>query len=106
LVLTYSEFGSNFHVDTDIHKQSVFYRQHNLNGLLEDFVDKLNSNLEPAKDQMQNLDRFSFLFLIIAFFATTIMGTIIGYIFSKQISIGLAAIYLGTLGFMFYRNNK
>lgn len=106
LVIKYSEFGSNFKIDDDIHKHSVFYKQHSLSGILENFVEKLNDHLEPIKEQTQNLDRFSFLFLMIGFLATTILSTVVGYMYKVELSLGIAGAYLLALGIIFYRNNK
>jgi hypothetical protein len=70
LVIKYSEFENILKLDDSIHKDSAFYKMNMLEGVLEDFLSKLNKQLEPLKDQIQNLDRFSLLFLIIGFLAT------------------------------------
>lgn len=70
LVIKYSEFENILKLDDSIHKDSAFYKMNMLEGVLEDFLSKLNKHLEPLKDQIQNLDRFSLLFLIIGFLAT------------------------------------
>jgi len=37
-------------IDDVIHKESVFYRVNMLDGLLDEFVNKLNKHLEPLKE--------------------------------------------------------
>jgi len=43
---------------------------------------------------------------MIGFLATTILGTIVGYMYKVELSLGIAAAYLLALGIIFYRNNK
>ena len=42
LVVKYQEFASTMELDDVTHKESVFYRVNMLEGVLEDFVNKLN----------------------------------------------------------------
>jgi hypothetical protein len=42
LVIQYSEFGSLLEIDKEIHKDSPFYRKHMLDGVLPEFIEKLN----------------------------------------------------------------
>jgi hypothetical protein len=49
-----------------------------LEGVLEDFLDKLNLHIEPLKELILNLDRFFLLFLVIGFIATVIMAIVFG----------------------------
>ena len=51
LVVKYQEFASTLELDDVTHKESVFYRVNMLEGVLEDFVNKLNRHLEPLKDR-------------------------------------------------------
>mmetsp|Transcript_28896 Transcript_28896/g.43639 ORF Transcript_28896/g.43639 Transcript_28896/m.43639 type:complete len:85 (+) Transcript_28896:1210-1464(+) len=77
-----------------------------LDGVLEEFVEKLNTHVEPLKDQSQNLDRFSILFLLIGFFGITILAFFVGYAYSGTLGILLVVLYLVVLGMTFYRNSK
>lgn len=88
-----------------IHKESVFVRVNMLDGLLDEFVNKLNKHLEPLKEQAQNIDRFSFMFLIIGFFATLLFGLFTAYFVTIWICIAVSAIYVLVLAIVFYRNN-
>jgi hypothetical protein len=49
-----------------------------MEGVLEEFVQKLNLHLVPLKDHSQNLDRLSLLFLIIGFLATVTLAIVFG----------------------------
>lgn len=93
-------------IDDVIHKESVFYRVNMLDGLLDDFVNKLNTHLEPLKEQAQNIDRFSFMFLIIGFFATLLTGLVTAYLLTIWICVAVSALYVIVLGIVFYRNNR
>ena len=42
LVINYSEFENNLKLDDSIHKESAFYKMNMLEGVLEDFLSKLN----------------------------------------------------------------
>jgi uncharacterized membrane protein len=77
-----------------------------LDGLLDEFVNKLNKHLEPLKEQAQNIDRFSFMFLIVGFFATLLMGLATAYLLTIWICVAVSVMYLIILGIVFYRNNK
>lgn len=51
LVIKYEEFETRIELDDVIHKESVFYRVNMLDGLLDEFVNKLNRHLEPLKEK-------------------------------------------------------
>lgn len=51
LVVKYQEFATTIELDDVIHKESVFVRVHMLDGLLDEFVNKMNKHLEPLKEQ-------------------------------------------------------
>ena len=76
-----------------------------IDGLLDEFVNKVNKHLEPLKEQAQNIDRFSFMFLIIGFFATLMIGLISAYLLTIWICVGVSAFYVIILAIVFYRNN-
>ena len=42
LVIKYSEFDSSLELDETIHKESVFYKKNMLDGVLEEFLNKIN----------------------------------------------------------------
>ena len=88
------------------HKESVFYRVNMLEGVLEDFVNRLNEHLEPLKDQAQDIDGFSFMFLMIGFFATLLIDLITAYLLTPWISVAVSAFYVVILAIVFYRNNR
>lgn len=76
-----------------------------LEGVLEEFVDKLNQHLEPLKDQAQSIDRFSYMFLLIGFFATLLLDLITAYLLTIWICIAVSACYVLALALVFCRNN-
>lgn len=76
-----------------------------LEGVLEEFVSKLNQHLEPLKDQAQSIDRFSFMFLMIGFFATLLIDLITAYFLTLWICIAVSAFYVLMLAVVFARNN-
>lgn len=77
-----------------------------MKGLLEDFVNTLNEHLEPIKDQIQNLDRFSMLFLAIGFFGSLTLSSVFGYLVGLHVAATIMGIFILILSFVFYRNNK
>ena len=76
-----------------------------LDGVLPKFVDKLNQHLEPLKDQSQNIDRFSVLFLFIGFLGTTFLCTIVTIFFGIGIAVILVCLFVLMLGVTFIRNH-
>lgn len=50
LVVKYDESDSIIDIDDITHKESVFYKVNMLSGVLEEYVNKLNQNLEPLKE--------------------------------------------------------
>lgn len=106
LVVKYQEFGCTMELDDVIHKESVFYRVNMLEGVLEEFVNKLNLDLEPLKDQAQSIDRFSFLFLMIGFFSTLLIDLITAYLYPFYVCIAVSALYVLVLAIVFVRNNR
>jgi len=77
-----------------------------LKGLLEDFVNTLNEHLEPLKDQTQNLDRLSMLFLVIGFIGSLILASVFGYLLGLYVSGIIMGIFVVILAMLFYRNNR
>ena len=51
LVIKYDEFGSQFEISKEIHKNSPLYKKQMMKGILEEFVELLNEHLEPLKEQ-------------------------------------------------------
>ena len=51
LVVKYDESDSLIDIDDITHKESVFYKVNMLSGVLEEYVNKLNQNVEPLKEQ-------------------------------------------------------
>ena len=76
-----------------------------LEGVLEEFVEKLNIHLEPLKDRAQSIDRFSFMFLMIGFFATLLVDVLTAYMFPIWICIAVSGFYVLVLAIVLYRNN-
>lgn len=76
-----------------------------LDGVLSDFIDKLNLHLEPLKDQSQNIDRFSLLFLFIGFLGITFLATMVSVFFNKAIAIILVVIFILFLGLTLILNH-
>ena len=76
-----------------------------LDGVLSDFIDKLNLHLEPLKDQSQNIDRFSLLFLFIGFLGITFLATMVSVFFNKAIAIILVVIFILILGLTLILNH-
>ena len=75
-----------------------------LEGVLEEFVNKLNQHLEPLKDQAQSIDRFSFMFLMIGFFATLMISLITAYLLTIWICVAVSVFYILILALVFCRN--
>ena len=50
LVIKYDEFGTVLKLDKDLHKTCKFYKKNMLEGVLEDFINRLNEHLEPIKE--------------------------------------------------------
>lgn len=46
------------------------------------------------------------MFLIIGFFATTVLSVVCAYVFNMYASVGVAVFYVIVLTILFYRNNK
>ena len=77
-----------------------------LKGILEEFVATLNEHLEPLKEQTQNLDRLSMLFLCLGFIASLILAAIFGYIVGIFVSAIIMGVFVLFLAMLFYRNNR
>ena len=77
-----------------------------MKGLLEDFVNILNEHLEPIKEQIQNLERFSMLFLSIGFFGSLSLASVFGYLIGVYVAAIIMGIFILILSGVFYRNNK
>jgi hypothetical protein len=92
-------------LDQEIHKDSPFYRKNMLDGVLPDFIDKINVHLETLKDQSQNIDRFSLLFLFIGFLGITFLATMVSLLFNKAIASIIVVIFILILGLTLYRNH-
>lgn len=75
-----------------------------LEGVLDRFLDEVNEHLEPIKDEIQNLDRFAFQFLMIGLFSTLFVGYIMYYMYYFYAFAALILIYLVLLGLIYYRN--
>lgn len=106
LVVKYAEFATSFALDDVTHKESVFYRVNMLDGVLEDFVNKLNQHLEPLKERAQSIDRFSFMFLMIGFFATLLVDLVMAYYFPIWVCLAVSGVYVVSLAIVFMRNNR
>ena len=76
-----------------------------LEGVLEEFIAKLNQHLEPLKDRAQSIDRFSFMFLMIGFFATLFIDLLTAYMFPIWLPIAVSVFYVLVLATVFCRNN-
>jgi hypothetical protein len=61
-------------------------------------------HLEPIRDEIINLDRFSFLFLIVGLFGTTFLGLILWFMLGIYAFILIVITYLIALGAVYYRN--
>ena len=106
LVIKYDEFGTALELDDGLHKESAFYRKHMLDGLLEEFIKRLNEHLEPIKDECKNIDRFSMLLLVIGFFGTALFASVFGYLVGLYVAFILGSLFIIILALTFYRNNR
>jgi hypothetical protein len=106
LVIKYRENKAIFEIDPILHKQCDFYKRKHLDGELERFIADLNSFLEPIRDQMLNLDRFSLNFMLIGFMSTVFIAGLVGWMVSVVFSFGIIVSYLIALGCVLTRNNK
>lgn len=105
LVLKYSEFKSTLEVDELTHRQNQFFQKHALEGVLDSFVEQMNEYLEPIKDSMNSLDRFSIMFMGIGFAGTIIGAGVIGVVLHVFYSFGLIALFVLILCLVLYNNN-
>ena len=77
-----------------------------LDGLLEEFIKRLNEHLEPIKDQCKNIDRFSMLLLVIGFFGTALFASVFGYLVGLHVAFILGSLFIIILACTFYRSNR
>ena len=75
-----------------------------LDGVLNKFIQESNSYLEPIRDEILNLDRLSFYFLIIGSLGTLIVGLFMASLVSIYALIGLVLLYIISLAAIYYRN--
>ena len=77
-----------------------------LKGPLEEFVNTLNEHLEPLKEQTQNLDRLSMLFLVLGFIFFLILSAVFGYLIGIYVSGIIMGVFIIGIGLLFWRNNR
>ena len=106
LVIKYSEFKPALELDSITHKESAFYKRKLLEGELDKFVTELNEYLEPIKDSMLNLDRFSILFMFIGFAGTVVVAGLVGVLENVKYSFMIIALFVAVLFVVLSRNNR
>ena len=77
-----------------------------LDGVLDDFVNKLNEHLEPLKERAQSIDRFSFMFLMIGFFSTLLICVVLAFYFPIWVILVVSGFYVISLAIILMRNNR
>ena len=82
----------------------MFYRVNMLDGVMEEFLGKLNSNCGPLREQVLTIDLLSMWFMIIGLVSVTILATVIGYMWSFGYSAGLLFIFILVLLYFLRRN--
>jgi len=75
-----------------------------LDGVMQKFLEELNEHIEPIKEEIQNLDRLSYLFLGIGILATFFIGLVLYMLISTLAACSLLALYLLSLSLVYYRN--
>lgn len=106
LCLKYGEFKSQLELDEMTHRQSEFYLRRALDGILDKFVNELNDYLEPIRETMNSVDRFSIMFMGIGFFGTIFVAGLIGLIVHVLYSFAIIALFVLVLGCVLLNNNK
>ena len=76
-----------------------------MDGVLDPFVDQLNDYLEPIREQMNSVDRFSIMFMSIGFFGTVFVAGLIGIIVHVFYSFAIIAMFVFVLGCVLLNNN-
>lgn len=101
------KYGDNalLKIDNIVHKHTHFYRKRMMEGVTDRLVGEINEHLEPVKEQIQNLDRLSFLFLSIGIFSTFLVSILVWFTVSLYAAIFLMVLYLLILALVFYRNH-
>ena len=77
-----------------------------LDGVLDDFVGKVNQHLAPLKERIASVDTLSMLYLIIGLLATAVLSAIVGILFSYVYTIVILILYLASLWYVFWRNSR
>lgn len=104
LVIKFSDFEPKMTLDKKIHIRSPFFKRKMLDGVMQKFLEELNEHIEPIKEEIQNLDRLSYLFLGIGILATFFIGLVLYMLISTLAACSLLALYLLSLSLVYYRN--
>lgn len=78
-----------------------------LSTILPEFLDKMNQQLEPIKEKLLSIDRFSMQFLLIGFLGTAFMSVLWSFLLrDPTVAIILGCVYVISLALVFLRNNR
>ena len=77
-----------------------------LDGVLDKLLVEVNEHLEPIRDEILNLDRLAFYFLIVGSLGTGIVGMLMASLVSIYALVALVMIFVTTLACVYYRNYK
>lgn len=77
-----------------------------LDGVLEKFLQEVNEHLEPIRDEILNMDRLSFYFLIVGSIGTTIVGALLASLVSIYALIVMALLFIFVQACVYYRNYR
>lgn len=89
-----------------MHREAVFYKVNHLNGVIDSFVSKLNTNIEPIKRKIAGLDFFSMVYLFVGFLIAGLAAVIVNQFYSIGTSLLIIAVYLISLVFVLWRNSS
>ena len=84
----------------------MFYKINMLDGVMTNFLTKLNENCGPLKEQVQTINLFGMFFMIIGLICTTVLACVIGYMWNFGASAALLALYFVILLCVLRRNNQ
>ena len=77
-----------------------------LEGVLDEFIGRVNQHVAPLKERIASVDTLSMLYLIIGLLATAVLAGIVGIVFSYVYTIVILILYLASLFFVFWRNSS
>ena len=106
LVIKYNTFSSQLKLNKEIHKDSPFFKRKMLDGVLDKVLLEANEHLEPIRDEILNMDRLSFYFLVVGSMGTLVVGMLMATLVSIYALVGLVTLFITTLACTYFRNYR